>query len=596
MRRLGSHLITLAAGLAAAVPVIVATVDAVRSHWEPGADQGIIATRAYDVLSSHTPLVGQYTLAGNVVGHVTHGLGPMLYWLIALPARFSSPAAITATMGAVNTLAIVGAVVLARRRGGIVLMFATAIAIAWMCRSLAAETFHDVWNPSAGLFPFTLLIFLCWSLACGEHRLLPLTVVVASFVVQVHLMYLPPTAGLLAIAAVGLIVSKRGRIASGWRTAALGAATVLVAAACWIAPAIDELEHHPGNLTLVVRSATAHTPTVGAAVGWHAVARAVGYLPWWLHAPADRWTRKYDVRATAGGLQAATAIAMLGALALAAALGAWRHRRDVAAAAAIGLVLCAAITAEAARTPTPRVLSATLGYTMWWGSQVGMWAWLVVAWCAWLALAPGARALARGRPLGDRARWAVAVASVVAVGGTAAAGAVASSSEKPDEHLAVYQPIAALGAKLTSTFAAGQTVVLNGRLDVSPMPIKPALRYLLVRHGVRVLSPGAYLRLGRYYELDHRPYDATLYIRDRLGPPAPHTRLAGRARYVDHWGPWAVSVWTGPGSRARTAAPRDARTARPRGSRSRPTGCGSGTAASRRASRDRCRRAATPGR
>jgi hypothetical protein len=81
------------------------------------------------------------------------------------------------------------------------------------------------------------------------------------------------------------------------------------------------------------------------------------------------------------------------------------------------------------------------------------------------------------------------------------------------------------------------------------MPIKPALRYLLVRHGVRVLSPGAYQRLGSYYELDHRSYDATLYVRDLLGPPAPHTRLIARARYVDRWGPWTVSVWAGPGGR-----------------------------------------------
>src|SRR2546429_5454911 len=105
----------------------------------------------------------------------------------------------TLTMGAVNSLAIVGAVALARRRGGVILMFATALAIALMCQSLAAEAFHDVWNPSAGLFPFTLLIFLCWSLACGEYRMLPLTVLVASFAVQAHLMYLPATVGMLAI-------------------------------------------------------------------------------------------------------------------------------------------------------------------------------------------------------------------------------------------------------------------------------------------------------------------------------------------------------------------------------------------------------------
>jgi hypothetical protein len=139
--------------------------------------------------------------------------------------------------------------------------------------------------------------------------------------------------------------------------------------------------------------------------------------------------------------------------------------------------------------------------------------------------------------------------SLAAVSATAAVGAVVSGSEKPDEHVALYRPIAALGAHLTSTFAAGQTVALAGRLDVSPMPIKPALRYLLVRHGVRVLSRGAYERLGSYYEVDHRSYGATVYVRDLFGPPAAHTQLVARARYLDGWGPWTVSVWVGPGRR-----------------------------------------------
>src|SRR5207248_2257881 len=93
----------------------------------------------------------------------------------------------------------------------VVLMFAAALAIALMCQSLAAETFHDVWNPSAGLFPFTLLIFLCWSLACGEYRLLVPAVLVASFVVQAHLMYLPATVGMLAIGIGGLVLGLIAR-------------------------------------------------------------------------------------------------------------------------------------------------------------------------------------------------------------------------------------------------------------------------------------------------------------------------------------------------------------------------------------------------
>ena len=229
------------------MPVIVATVKAVRDGWVPTADQAIIATRSYDVFTSHTPLVGQYSYAGHVTGQLTHSLGPMLYWLLAIPAHFGSAASITETMAAVNVLSIVGVVALARRRGGVVLMFAAAIAVALMCQSLAGELLHDIWNPDAGLFPFTLLIFLCWSLACGEHRLLPLTVLVASFVLQCQLAFVPPVLGLLAVGLIGLGVSRRSsaarRRADGglerrgalpWALAALA-----VMAVCWTPPVID---------------------------------------------------------------------------------------------------------------------------------------------------------------------------------------------------------------------------------------------------------------------------------------------------------------------------------------------------------------------
>src|SRR5437763_7313919 len=188
----GDAALTLAACVAAALPVIVSTVNGLAAGAYPNGDRGIIATRAYDVLTSHTPLVGQYSASSLVVHHPTYSLGPLLYWLLAVPSRVGGPAAMTATMGLLDAVAAAGVVLVARRRGGRVLMLVAAVAVALMCRSLVAETYHDIWNPSAGVLPLTLAIFLSWSLACGEHRLLPVAIVVASFAAQSELTYALP--------------------------------------------------------------------------------------------------------------------------------------------------------------------------------------------------------------------------------------------------------------------------------------------------------------------------------------------------------------------------------------------------------------------
>jgi hypothetical protein len=494
--------LTLAAGTAAALPVIVSAVHAVQVGWEPTDDKAIIASRAYDVLTAHTPLVGQYSMASLLTGGALHDPGPMLYWLLALPVRVGSPAVMAVTIAVVNAVAILATVALARRRGGLVLMFACAAAIAVMTMSLAAESLHDIWNPAATLMPFLALIFLCWSLACGERRLAPVTAVVASFVTQTHLTYLAPTAGMLAIGAAGLLVrGPRDRSLARWTGAA-----VLAGVACWVPAIVDELASHPGNLTLAVRSATAHAATLGHAVGAHAVMRAIGWRPWWLIVPGTRWDRYHDVLVAPTAFRIATALAVLVALVLVVVVASRRRRGDLATAALIALVLCATLGAVAARTPARPVLASTVAYTLWWGSQCGMWAWLVLAWAAWLAVARGVRA-----GVGGRAAAAGAIAGLAAVG---AAGGIAAATEKPDQHVALYRPLAEIASRLDRAIPRGSTVRLNGTLDGRTQPFKPAVRFFLARRGVRVLSNGARSRNGDWYELDHRPYDLTVDMTD----------------------------------------------------------------------------------
>jgi hypothetical protein len=268
-------------------------------------------------------------------------------------------------------------------------MLATGGAVALMLYSVGGQALHDIWNPYAGLLPFTLLIFLCWSIACGDYRLLPVTVLVASFVIQAHLTFLLPSIGLLAVAAIGLVITRptqntaqRGAAssssASSVRPSLLGA--IAVAIVCWSFPLVDEAIHHPGNLTLLVRSALHPWPRLGSSSGWHGVVRAVGIPPWWLRGPQS-WTQRIHELVTAPDpLQTASCLVVVAGL-IATTVLAWRRgRRDVAFAGSLGLVLCAALFYVVASGPRTGVAWLTNGYVSLWGSAAGMWVWLILGW------------------------------------------------------------------------------------------------------------------------------------------------------------------------------------------------------------------------
>ena len=538
-------LLALALGLIAAAPVMAATVHALIDGWLPAGDQANIATRAYDVFTSRSSLVGLHSDASAAISRDVYSLGPMLFWLLALPARFGSPGTMTLTMGLVNSAAIIGAVVLAGRRGGRALMFMTAVALVLMSRSLAPEVLHDMWNPSAGLFPFTLLIFLCWSLACGEYRLLPLTVLVVSFVVQCQLAFVPPCLGLLAVGLVGLVVSLRSSGSGSrvhepssrrrvWRWAV---AALLVAVVCWTPPLIDQLQGRPGNLTNVVKAATAHTPKLGVAVGWHAVVRAVGAPPWWLRNPASPWNRKFEVREATSTLATVSTVLILLALSAVAAIGVLRRRTELWTGAMIALVLCAGLYAVAAATPTKRVLAETLGYTMWWGSPAGMFVWVMLAFSA-VAIVPQL-----GLPRLRIPAFASAAAAAAIVAGAAAAVAIA---ERSDYHLPEYRPLAKLYAGLERGVPPHRTVKLLGYLGNRTFRFKMAARYAMVRRGIRPLSPGVDVRLGSWYDLDHHRHDCAVYVKDGTSSPARVATEVARFDFEDGTGRYPVTVWVSP--------------------------------------------------
>ncbi len=535
--------LTVVAGLAAALPVIVTGIRAIAGAWLPAADQGIIATRAYDVFTSHSPLVGQFSMASTLTGHATYDLGPTLYWLLALPARFGGAPALTATMSAFNTALIVCSVALARRRGGVGLMLASALAIALMSHSFGAEALHGIWNPSAGLFALTLLCFLCWSVACDEPRLLPGAVLAASFAMQCHLAYVAPALGLLAVALAGLLVAR-----ARWRRARSRrddpeaperslrrpvAVALVLAALCWWPAIVNELSSSRGNLSALSSAASAHQKTEGGSAAWHALSAAIGIPPRWLRSPQRQAlsprgepvgqlsggdygdTRVGDVWGSPGLLRALSCLLALCALLAIVLVGARRRRSDVVAGAACALVLCAAFAWVTSATPVADV--DTLGYSLWWGSVLGMWVWLMIGWSL-ATLARTEHGALRRRPSLWRARVPGGLRpAVLGLALVVACGAAIAALEPADAHESEFAPLRAIDASLASNVPRGSTVLLIQH-GAAPVPLEPTVKYMLRRREIRALGYLAGRRLGSWYELGSAPYGLVIDLAEGSAP------------------------------------------------------------------------------
>jgi hypothetical protein len=502
----------------------------------PLSDQAVIATVAYDVFTSQTPLVGLYSSSTLTLGEIVHNLGPLLFWLLAVPARLPV-GALPVTMGAVNTAAVMGAVALGRRRGGRPLMFATAVAIAVMCSSFEAEVLRDVWNPSAPILPFTLLIFVCWSIACGEYRLLPLAALVGSFVVQCHLAFLIPGLGLLGVALTGLIAwwvrGTRGQARDGqprstssdrdlrslrrWSLAAL-----VVAVVCWSAPLLDQAlswagsSRGYGNLATLVDAARSRETPIGARGGGRAVARAIGVSPWWLRQPQTPVERTFDIFGRLSLVTLVTTLSALVALVALMCLGVRRGRTDVAAATALALVLCAALAAVTASFPNTPGTIFSYSYASWWAAPVGMWTWVALGWSASTLLAERRHRV----PIRTSA-----VPTALALGAVAAVGAVVAAAQGPDSLQEQYDPTRLVVQRLEAELPHPRTV----RVQSSTFALRSAVIHDLRRRGATVGTNEGSAELGDAYMLKHRRYDHVVDIRPGDSMPA-GARLVARVK------------------------------------------------------------------
>jgi hypothetical protein len=454
--------------------------------WRPLGDDALIATSAVDVFGPDPPLLGPWSSGYSaVVGQPTFHPGPLLFWVLGVPALLDWPAALELTAGLIGVASVMGTVALAHRRGGRALMFAVAIAIPLMLSSLPAEVYSDIWNPSAAVLPLMLLTFLAWSLACGEYRLLPLSVLVASFLPHCHLVFLAPAVALFGIGTGGLVLTLRLRGVSGRTPRRWAAAAAAVGLLCWSGPLIDQATNDPGNGRLIYRAIRADQPTVGWTQGGRAVVRSVGLVPWWLREPQAPIERIADLVVSPTAVATGSTLLILGVLAITMLTGIRRSRPDVWAAGAIALALCASMALVTASTPEQS--APTLGYTLRWASPMGMWVWLALGWSVATFVRP-ARRLSSSRP-------ALTVAALVAV--MAVAGLVAVGGELRHEP---YDQMGKIAAGLDAAIPPGDTVRVDAASgDLLAWNVQAGIVYELRKSGRTVFAPAFTDYLGPEY-------------------------------------------------------------------------------------------------
>lgn len=421
--RRGARLV-IAALLLPLLVAVVTLVAVVGDAYHPASDYALTEMQVRDV-GRHPVLVGLYSR--DTWNHP----GPAMFYLLVPVYRLVGGMSVGIHVGSVliNGAALVGMALIARRRGGMPLMLLTVLGSLLLVRTLGAEFVGDPWNCYVTVLPFGLMVFLAWSMACGELWALPLGAGVATYLAQSHIGFvllalslLAWGAGALALAAwrpgSDVVVERRALARAGLVSAA-------VLGVMWLPPLIDILVNAPSNLRQAVswfRHGSDQSRTL--AEGWRVITGQFGGAPEWLvdKKPAE-----------VGGESPFINVAPLPwALPLLAAGGVYLWRKGGAGrrlAALVGVTLLVSFAAVV------RTVGAVFDYRLRWSWVVAMVTTVMAAWAGW-------RWLVGRRPGAERWLTGAAVAGIVVLSGvnTVTAAGQGTPYEPDSDVIAALMP------------------------------------------------------------------------------------------------------------------------------------------------------------
>ena len=389
--------------VAALVPLVVAVARAAIKDWTPSGDAAYFTVRSADVFTAHHPLLGAWSSGSSVVGVPVNNLGPLQLDLLA-PFTKLTPYLGTAIGSALVNAASVVAVWIAARR-----MFRPAVVVAVMLgttlfvASLGLSWLIDARQQAAMVLPLLALLWMSAAMWMGVGIAVPISVVIASLIVQTHFTY-AYQAALVAVAGVVGFVTATWASRSTWRPVAI--CSLVLGVLCWVQPLVDQFAG-TGNLGTVL-GAAGDRPGAGIETGVQLVAGAALTPPFWLSASMRTFLLPQD-GITVGAAVAAFVVWML----LAIGVAVWGTRTGTPAARAAGIATVVALgagLAAAARIPVSSFGLVPQNYYWAWSLAAFVTMAVVAGVCSLPAVAA---ALRRGSPAQRRALLAGALVAVV---------------------------------------------------------------------------------------------------------------------------------------------------------------------------------------
>lgn len=278
--------------VAALVPIVVATVRAARQGWEPVGDNAYFLIRARDVGTEHHPLLGTWTSASLNTDTNFNNPGPLLFDILAIPAKLGGGIGLAVGVAVLNAVAVVGTALMARRQAGPVVGLVALAATSLLCASMGSQLLFDPWQPHSLLLPFLFTVTAVWAVSNGDVWAAPWAIGVASMIVQTHMSYAVLVAAIGLWAVVGLALCLRRQWASiddderagaKRRLVRAAAACAVVLVVCWGQTVVEQLTAEgPGNLSRLASNATSSEQTVGVGLGTRIVADTLTVPPFWL--------------------------------------------------------------------------------------------------------------------------------------------------------------------------------------------------------------------------------------------------------------------------------------------------------------------------